>query len=97
MTSEVKNKYAYVITKDISNKFIDVNFCVAVMLMSLMNKISSLLFKGTSDFEQLFWTYAEFFLELIDVYEKFWLFLCNFQSPNWKSLTTNETENQKPL
>ena len=54
MTSEVKNKYAYVITKDISNKFIDVNFCVAVMLMSLMNKISSLLFKGTSDFEQLF-------------------------------------------
>ena len=54
MISEVKNKYAYVITKDISNKFIDVNFCVAVMLMSLMNNISSLLFKGTSDFEQLF-------------------------------------------
>ena len=52
-----------------------------------------MLFKDTSNF----WTYAEFFLELIDVYEKFWLFLCNFQPPELKSLTTNETETQKPL
>ena len=28
MTSEVKNNYAYVITQDICNKFIEVNFCV---------------------------------------------------------------------
>ena len=28
MTSEVKNNYVYVITQDICNKFIEVNFCV---------------------------------------------------------------------
>ena len=27
MTSEVNNNYAYVITQDICNKFIEVNFC----------------------------------------------------------------------
>ena len=51
MTSKVKNKYAYVITQDICNKFIEVNFCVGCMVsqpnnllqrlttMSLINKI----------------------------------------------------------
>ena len=49
---EVKNKYAYVITKNICNKFIEVNFFVGCMVsrtnrllqdsttMSLINKIS---------------------------------------------------------
>ena len=49
--SEVKNNYAYVITQDICNKFIEVNFCVGCMVsppnrllqdsttMSLINKI----------------------------------------------------------
>ena len=32
MTSEVKNNYAYVITQDICNKFIEVNFCVGCMV-----------------------------------------------------------------
>ena len=32
MTSEVKNNYAYVITQDICNKFIEVNFCVGYMV-----------------------------------------------------------------
>jgi hypothetical protein len=52
MTSEVKNNYAYVITLDICNKFIEVNFCVGCMVsepnhllqrsttMSLINKMS---------------------------------------------------------
>ena len=51
MTSEAKNNYAYVITQDICNKFIEVNFCVGCMVsqpnrllqrsttMSLINKI----------------------------------------------------------
>ena len=51
MTSEVKNNYAYVITQDICNKFIEVNFCVGCMVsqpnrllqrsttMSLINKM----------------------------------------------------------
>ena len=51
MTSEAKNNYAYVITQDICNKFIEVNFCAECMVsqpnrllqrsttMSLMNKI----------------------------------------------------------
>ena len=51
MTSEVKNNYAYVITQDICNKFIEVNFFVGCMVsrsncllqcltnMSLINKI----------------------------------------------------------
>ena len=51
MTSEVKNNYAYVITQDICNKFIEVNFCVGCMVsepnrllqrsttMSLISKI----------------------------------------------------------
>ena len=54
MTSEVKNNYAYVITQDICNKFIEVNFCVGCMVsepnhllqrlttMSLINKIKIL-------------------------------------------------------
>ena len=32
MTSEVNNNYAYVITQDICNKFIEVNFCVGCMV-----------------------------------------------------------------
>ena len=32
MTSEVKINYAYVITQDICNKFIEVNFCVGCMV-----------------------------------------------------------------
>ena len=32
MTSEVNNNYAYVITLDICNKFIEVNFCVGCMV-----------------------------------------------------------------
>ena len=32
MTLEVKNNYAYVITQDICNKFIEVNFCVGCMV-----------------------------------------------------------------
>ena len=32
MTSEVKINYAYVTTQDISNKFIEVNFCVGCMV-----------------------------------------------------------------
>ena len=32
MTSEVKNNYAYVITQDICNKFIAVNFYVGRMV-----------------------------------------------------------------
>ena len=32
MTSEVKNNYAYVITQDICNNFIEVNFCVGCMV-----------------------------------------------------------------
>ena len=32
ITSEVKNNYAYVITQDICNKFIEVNFCVGDMV-----------------------------------------------------------------
>ena len=32
MTSEVKNNYAYVITRDICNKFIEVKFCVGCMV-----------------------------------------------------------------
>jgi hypothetical protein len=32
MTSEVKKNYAYVITQDICNKFIEVNFCVGCMV-----------------------------------------------------------------
>ncbi len=32
MTSEIKNKYAYVITQDICNKFIKVKFSVGCML-----------------------------------------------------------------
>ena len=32
MTSEVKNNYAYVITQDIFNNFIEVNFCVECMV-----------------------------------------------------------------
>ena len=32
MTSEVKKTYAYVITQDICNKFIEVNFCVGCMV-----------------------------------------------------------------
>jgi hypothetical protein len=32
MTSEVKYNYAYVITQDICNKFIKVNFCVGCMV-----------------------------------------------------------------
>ena len=32
MTLKVKNNYAYVITQDISNKFIKVNFCVGCMV-----------------------------------------------------------------
>jgi hypothetical protein len=32
MTSEVKNNYAYVITQDICNKFIEVNFCMGCMV-----------------------------------------------------------------
>ena len=51
MTSEVKNNYAYVVTQDICNKFIEVNFCVGCMvskpnrllqrwtIMALINKI----------------------------------------------------------
>jgi hypothetical protein len=51
VTSEVKNDYAYVITQDICNKFIEVNFCVGCIVsqpnrllqrsttMSLINKI----------------------------------------------------------
>ena len=54
MTSEVKNNFAYVITQDICNKFIEVNFCVGCMVsepnhllqrlttMSLINKIKIL-------------------------------------------------------
>ena len=50
MTSEVKNNYAFVITQNICNKFIEVNFCVGCMVsrpnhllqdsttMSLINK-----------------------------------------------------------
>ena len=34
MTSEVKNNYAYVITQDICNKFIEVNFYVGCMVSS---------------------------------------------------------------
>ena len=49
-TSEVKNDHAHVITQDICNKFIEVNFCVGCMVsqpnrlfqplttMSLINK-----------------------------------------------------------
>ena len=52
--SEAKNKYAYVITQDICNKFIEVNFFVGCMVsrpnrlqqdlttMSLINKIIGL-------------------------------------------------------
>ena len=52
MTSEVKNNYAYVITKDICNKFIEVKFFMGCMVsrpnrllqrsttMSLINKIN---------------------------------------------------------
>jgi hypothetical protein len=52
MTSEIKNNYAYVITQDICNNFIEVNFCVGCMVsqpkhmqqrsttMSLINKLS---------------------------------------------------------
>ena len=32
MTSEVKNNNAYVITLNICNKFIEVNFCVGCMV-----------------------------------------------------------------
>ena len=32
MTSEAKNNYAYVITQDICNKFIEVNLCVGCMV-----------------------------------------------------------------
>ena len=32
MTSEVKNNYAYVITQDIYNKFIEANFYVGCMV-----------------------------------------------------------------
>ena len=32
MPSEVKNNNAYVITQDICNKFIEVNFCVGCMV-----------------------------------------------------------------
>ena len=32
MTSEFKNNYAYVITQDICNNFIEVNFCVGCMV-----------------------------------------------------------------
>ena len=32
VTSEVQNNYAYVITQDICNKFIEVNFCVGCMV-----------------------------------------------------------------
>ena len=51
LTLEVKNNYAYVITQDICNKFIEVNFCFGCMVsepnhllqrlttMSLINKI----------------------------------------------------------
>ena len=50
---EIKNKYAYVITQDICNKFIEVNFFVGFMVgepnrllqrsttMSLINKIGN--------------------------------------------------------
>ena len=56
MTTEVKNNYAYVITQDICNKFIEVNFCVGCMVsrpnpllqrsttMSLINKMNNKLF-----------------------------------------------------
>ena len=32
MTSEVKNNYAYAITQDIYNIFIELNFCVGCMV-----------------------------------------------------------------
>ena len=32
ITSEAKINYAYVITQDICNKFIEVNFCVGCMV-----------------------------------------------------------------
>ena len=32
MTSEAKNNYVYVITQDICNKFIEVNFCMGRMV-----------------------------------------------------------------
>ena len=35
MTSEVKNNYAYVITQYICNKFIEVNFCVGCMVLTM--------------------------------------------------------------
>ena len=38
MTSEVKNNCAYVITQDICNKFIEINFCVAC-IVSLQNRL----------------------------------------------------------
>ena len=57
MTSEIKKNYAYVITQDICNNFIEVNFCVGCMVsepnpllqrsttMSLINKMNGGCFK----------------------------------------------------
>ena len=61
MTSEVKNNYAYVITQDICNRFIEVNFCVRCMVlepnrllqrlttMSLINKIHGYARRSSQD------------------------------------------------
>ena len=42
MTSEVKNNYAYVITQDICNKFIELKFCVGLMAKSSVSTLKIL-------------------------------------------------------
>ena len=58
MTSKVKNNHAYVITQDICNKFIDVNFCLGCMVSqpnpllqgsTNMSLINEMIIIGTSD------------------------------------------------
>ena len=60
MTSEVKINYAYVITQDISNKFIDVNFCVGCMVWSF-----SIFFLQVRNFERS-WNTIEELEKIID-------------------------------
>ena len=84
MTSEVKNNYAYVITQDICNKFIELNFCVGCMVSwqivysniehpLIINKIPAQWTDGSWAADKIFWQLVDHsFGDLFDDLNSIW-------------------------
>ena len=88
MTSEVKNNYAYVITQDICNKFIEVNFCVGCTWF--LGKIVYSKIEHPSIINKIMQLFVNvyFFLKVSKSQNKFWILSTPYSKKTNKILYT---------